>query len=391
MLVQRLAKLLIQNHEQVEDPLVRKNYGSLMSGLGIASNILLAAIKFVAGSIAGSIAITSDAWNNATDMVASLISLLSFKLSAKPPDKKHPFGHARFEYLASSVVALIILLVAWELLKTSVDRIIKPRPITMDWLVAVILVFSVFLKLWQWNSYRRTGEMIDSQVFRATATDSLADAVTTSSVLLTTLIAHFTGLRLDGWIGLLVSLFIFYSGFIILRDTATSLLGAAPPQELVLELEDMILSYPDVLGMHDLLVHDYGPGKTFASVHVEVDATMPSLASHELIDRIERDILYQQGIHLIIHIDPIIIDDPELAAYKEKISSLIHTMSDRFKLHDVRLMRSKERASLFFDLVIPDDYPLEDDEIKQVLLRRIFDAEPDLNPLITIERGSSYQ
>lgn len=311
MLVQRLAKKLIKNHQQIEDPVVRKQYGSLMSGIGIASNLLLAAGKFIAGTLAGSIAITSDAWNNATDCVASLIALLSFRLSAKPPDQKHPFGHARFEYLASSGVALIILIVAWELFKTSLDRIRHPQAIRLDYLVVGILIVSIFLKLWQWRSYRFLDQLIGSQVFRATAADSLADAVTTFSVLATTLIAHFTGIMLDGWIGLLVSLFIFYSGFNILRDTATYLLGAAPPEAMVQGLEEAVLAYPGVLGMHDLLIHDYGPGKTFASLHVELDAGMRALESHALIDRIERDILDNQGIHLIIHLDPVVIPDSE--------------------------------------------------------------------------------
>lgn len=311
MLVQKLAKKLIKNYQQIEDPAVRKQYGSLMSGIAIASNLLLAAGKFIAGSLAGSIAITSDAWNNATDCVASLIALLSFRLSAKPPDKKHPFGHARFEYLASSGVAVIILIVAWELFKTSLARIRYPQTIRMDYLVAGILIASILLKLWQWRSYRSLDKLIGSQVFRAAGADSLADVLTTLSVLITTLVAHYTGIMIDGWIGLLVSLFIFYSGFSILGDTATYLLGAAPPESMVLRLEEAISAYPGVLGMHDLLIHDYGPGKTFASLHVELDAGMKALESHALIDRIEHDILNNQGIHLIIHLDPVVITDPE--------------------------------------------------------------------------------
>jgi cation diffusion facilitator family transporter len=385
-MIKRLAKIFIKNYEQVDDPKVRRGYGNLMSGLGIFSNLFLAAIKFTAGTIAGSIAITSDAWNNATDSISSVISLISFRLSAKPPDKKHPYGHARFEYIASSMVALIIILVAWELLKTSIARIINPKQIALDYVVIGILIVSILIKLWQWQSYRKTGKLINSQVFRATAADSLGDAITTASVLAGTLIAHFSGLLLDGWIGILVSLFIFWSGFNILRETATSLLGGAPPDDLVAQLEEKILSYPGVLGMHDLLTHDYGPGKTFASVHVEVDAISETLDSHELIDRIERDVFVSSGVHLIIHLDPVVTDDPKLDAYKEKVHSTIISISSDFKLHDFRLMHGEDGTTLFFDLEVPDTYPKTEEEIRQDILDQIKARDPDLNCFITIDR-----
>ncbi|HHU08072.1 MAG TPA: cation transporter [Clostridiaceae bacterium] len=382
----RLAKILIKNHEQVEDTKVRQDYGRLMSSLGIASNLLLSAIKFIAGTITGSIAITSDAWNNATDSIASVVALVSFKLSAKPPDKKHPYGHARFEYIASSLVALIIILVAWELFKTSIGRVINPQQIALDYLVVVILILSILIKLWQWQSYRQTGKLIDSQVFRATSVDSLGDAITTASVLVGTLIAHFSGLMLDGWIGLLVSLFIFWSGFNILRETATSLLGGAPPEDLVKALEDKILSYPEVFGMHDLLIHDYGPGKMFASVHVEIDANLESMDSHELIDRIERDVFAGSGVHLIIHLDPVLTDDPQLDDYREKIGKTIIAVSSDFRLHDFRLMRSEEGNIILFDLEVPGDYPHEEESIKHDLQKRIKAENPGISCLITIDR-----
>lgn len=290
-MTETLVRLFVKNSRDTTDPAVRTAYGNLASWVGIFCNLLLCAGKFLAGTLSGSISIAADAVNNLSDASSSVVSLIGFKLGARPADDEHPYGHARFEYLAGLAVAVMVLVIGVELLKSSVDKILHPAAVTFSWVAMAVLAASIAVKLWMSLFNRTLGKRINSGSLIATAADSRNDVLTTSAVLVASLISHFANVELDGWMGAAVALFILYSGVGLIKDTIDPLLGLAPDPELVQHIHDKIMSYPGVLGTHDLMVHDYGPGRQFASVHVELAAEDDVMASHELIDDIERDFL----------------------------------------------------------------------------------------------------
>lgn len=382
-----LQKLLIRNHEQVHDPKVRESYGILSSIFGIVTNLSLSTGKFIAGTISGSIAITSDAWNNLTDAISSLISLLSFRLSTKPPDADHPFGHARTEYIASSAVALIILLVAYELAKESINRILHPIQLEITMLAIGVLVASILVKLGLWYEYRQTARLINSQVLRATAADSLSDVMATSTVLISSLISRFTSLRIDGWISLLVAGLIFLAGIRNLGDTLKSILGTTPPDDLVELIEKEVLSYNGVLAVHDLVVHEYGPGRIFATVHVEVDGSKDVMVSHDLIDNIEREVALKTGIHLVIHMDPLLLNDPIVNQKRQEVLEIIQSIESNLSIHDFRMVRGETHTNLIFDVLVPDRCEIEDQLIKDKVIEGIRNMGREYFAVVTVDRS----
>lgn len=358
-----LSRLFIKNHQNYDDPAVRSAYGKLAGIVGIVCNLLLFAAKLTVGLISGSVSITADAVNNLSDASGSVVTLVGFKLAERPADRGHPFGHARMEYLSGLTVAVLILLIGVELAKSSFQKILHPSPVEFSAALTVTLVLSILVKLWMAHFNRSLGRKIDSETLTATAADSRNDVLATAAVLLACIVGKVTGWAIDGYAGLLVALFILWSGAGIIKDTIDPLLGEAPNQELVRMVGREIGGYDKVLGLHDLMVHDYGPGRRFASVHVEMDSREDPLACHEIIDGIERDFLEKHNIHLVVHYDPLVTDDEELNHMRALVEETIQGIDPQFSIHDFRMVRGPERTNLIFDLAIPYEADGERDEI----------------------------
>lgn len=382
-----LVRLFVSNPEATHLASVRRQYGRLGGVVGIVVNLMLFGAKLTTGLAFGSVAVTGDAINNLSDAGSSIVSLVGFHLAGKPADRDHPFGHARMEYIAASVVAFLVLVIGVELGKASVAKILHPEPAAFSLLVLAVLALSILAKLWLYLFNRTLGRRIDSSVMMATAADSLSDIMATSVVLLSMLVARFTGLALDGWIGAAVSLLIFHSGYRILRETVDRMLGQGPSEETARELEAIILAHDGVMGLHDLMVHDYGPGRTYASVHVEVDASADLFGSHELIDDIERDILRDMGIHLVIHLDPVVTDDPVVDDMRVLVESVLSEIDPVLRFHDFRMVRGQNRRNLIFDLVAPFRFRLTESEIGDAVQQRLTARDPRLFAVMTVDRA----
>lgn len=355
----------------MQDACVRLSYGNLAGITGIVCNVLLCAIKFFTGLFTGSISITADAVNNLSDASSGVITLLGFKLAGKPADPEHPYGHARMEYLAGLVVSFVILLIGVQLAGESVQKILHPAAATFGIVPAVMLVFSILVKLWMAGFYRSIGKKIDSTTLLAASADSRNDVISTGAVLLALLISAWTDLDLDGWMGMAVALFILYSGIGLIKDTLDPLLGRAPSEELTRRVEEKILSYEGILGTHDLMVHDYGPGQCFASVHVEMSAEMNVMRSHDIIDTIERDFHEQDHIHLVIHYDPIETGSEAVGTMRQWVTERVHAVSPLLSIHDFRMVKGELHTNLIFDVAAPSSYESTDAEIKQQIQRSV--------------------
>lgn len=366
-----LIRLFIRRREDVQDACVRLSYGNLAGITGIVCNVLLCAIKFFTGLFTGSISITADAVNNLSDASSGVITLLGFKLAGKPADPEHPYGHARMEYLAGLVVSFVILLIGVQLAGESVQKILHPAAATFGIVPAVMLVFSILVKLWMAGFYRSIGKKIDSTTLLAASADSRNDVISTGAVLLALLISAWTDLDLDGWMGMAVALFILYSGIGLIKDTLDPLLGRAPSEDLTQRVEEKILSYEGILGTHDLMVHDYGPGQCFASVHVEMSAEMNVMRSHDIIDTIERDFHEQDHIHLIIHYDPIETGSEAVGTMRQWVTERVHAVSPLLSIHDFRMVKGELHTNLIFDVSAPSSYESTDAEIKQQIQRSV--------------------
>ena len=338
--------------------MVRGAYGKLAGAVGIVCNLLLFAGKLLAGILSGSVAVTADAVNNLSDASSSLVTLLGFKLAERPADEEHPYGHARIEYISGLVVAALILLIGAELAKSSFSKILHPETVEFSLLTLGVLVGSILAKLWMALFCRKLGRRIDSTTLLATSADSRNDVISTAAVLVGCLVGYFFDVKLDGYIGMAVALFIIWSGCSIAKDTINPLLGERASEELVRNISDLILSHEKILGIHDLMVHDYGPGNCFASVHAEMDSAEDPLICHDIIDDIERDALRELQVHLVIHYDPIVTDDEELNAARALVEQEIKSIDESLSLHDFRMVRGPGHTNLIFDLVIP--YSMED-------------------------------
>ena len=366
---------------------VRESYGKAASVAGVMANVLLFALKLLVGTISGSVAITADAVNNLSDASSNIVSLVGFKLAGKPADADHPYGHGRFEYLSGLMVAVMILVIGVELMKSSVEKILHPTAVTMSASLVIVLLGSIAVKLWLAVFNRSIGKKIDSQTLLATADDSRNDVISTSAVLLSTVIGYFTGWMLDGWMGAIVALFILVSGFGLVRDTIDPMLGTAPTSEQVSNIKKKLESYPGVLGTHDLMVHDYGPGRQFASVHLEMDAKDDPLSSHDLIDNIERDFLREENLHLVIHYDPVTTDDPRLEVLRERITEIVHGMHDDMAIHDLRIVPGNTHTNIVFDCVVPYGCRIDPREIRERICQEVQADDPSYYCVITLENS----
>lgn len=384
-MIQWLLRHLIPDYQNTSDTRVRSAYGRLSGTVGIFCNILLCTGKFLAGSISGSVSITADAINNLSDAASNIVSLAGFYLAGKSADEEHPFGHARYEYISGLVVAFTILLIGVELLKNSIDKILHPSPVYFSWVSVGVLICSILLKCWMAYFNTKLGNTIHSTALIATAADSRNDCLSTGGVLIASLISHFIHIELDGYVGVAVALFILYSGYGLIRDTLNPLLGEAPDEELVSHIQKKIMSYPKVLGTHDLMVHDYGPGRQFASVHVEVAAEDNILESHDMIDHIERDFMEQEHLHMVIHMDPIVTDNSQIATLRQFLMQLVQEIHPALTIHDLRVVEGTTHSNLIFDCVRPHEFSMTDTALKERIEELVQKTYPDYYCIITID------
>ena len=368
-------------------PSVRAAYGNLASWVGILCNLALCVGKFMVGTLSGSISVAADAVNNLSDASSSVVSLLGFRLGSRPADEEHPYGHARFEYLSGLAVAVMVLVIGLELGKTSLGKILAPTPVTFSWVTVGVLAASILVKLWMALFNRKVGGRIHSGALIATAADSRNDVLATGAVLAAALISHFARVELDGWMGLAVALFILYSGVGLVKSTIDPLLGLAPDPELVKYIHERVMSYPNVLGTHDLMVHDYGPGRQFASVHVEMAAEGDVMASHDVIDNIERDFLENDGLHVVIHFDPIVTSDERVGDMRRWLSEAVKEIDGALTIHDLRMVPGPTHTNLIFDCVVPAGFAMSELDVKQAIKHLVRKKDPRYFCVITVECG----
>lgn len=366
-----LASLFIKDSKNYKEPSVRQAYGVLSGAVGIGLNILLFFGKWLAGAISGSIAITADAFNNLSDAGSSIITLIGFRLSGQEPDPEHPFGHGRMEYISGLLVSVAILVMGFELIGSSIGKLRSPEPIESSALVFGILIASILVKLYMFFYNHSLSKKIESAAMKATSVDSLSDTVATTLVLIATLISKYTGLLLDGWFGILVGLFILYTGGSTLKETIDLLLGQPPKQEFIDEVKEIVLGHSMVHGVHDLIVHDYGPGRVMISLHAEVDVNGDIQDIHEQIDHIEHELQEKLHCSATIHMDPIVTDDKEVLAMKAKVEEMVHFLDESFSMHDFRMVRGSTRTNLIFDVEVPRKTSYTDNEIVNWLKERI--------------------
>lgn len=382
-----LSKIFIKDYTNTASPAVRQSYGVLCGIAGIVLNLFLFAGKFLAGFISNSIAITADAFNNLTDASSSVITLIGFKMAGQKPDSDHPFGHGRIEYISGALVSLAILVMAVELLKTSFRKILHPEDISFSILIVVILLISIAVKIYMGIYNRAIGEKINSSAMKATATDSFSDSLATAAVLLATLFSYFSKINIDGYCGILVGLFIFYAGLSAAKDTLNPLLGQSPDPEFVKRIEEIVLSYDDVIGIHDLIVHDYGPGRVMVSLHAEVPSSGNLLTLHDMIDNIEHRLRSTLKCDAVIHMDPICLDDKETQTLREQAEIFIHKLSPVLTLHDFRLVKGPTHTNIIFDVVVPYDFSYSDAEIKEYLSTSFLELNPNFYTIIDVDKS----
>lgn len=375
-----LIKAFIKNYGDNESPSVRSAYGKLAGKVGIVCNVLLCIGKFIAGIISGSLSISADALNNLSDASSSIISLIGFKLSERSADREHPYGHGRYEYLAGFMVAALIIVIGAELLRDSIVKIIKPTEVEFGMLPIIVLSVSILIKLWMMRFYLKIAKRISSETLKAASADSRNDVFSTLAVLAALMISHFAGINLDGIMGAVVAVIILISGIGLVREAINPLLGKAPSKETVEDIRRKILAYEGVIGTHDLMIHDYGPGRTFASVHVEVAADMPLTECHDIIDRIERDFL-ESGMNMLVHPDPVSAEDTLT------LDGIVRDIDERITVHDVRTIGSPTPDKVIFDCVLPPDIPLSKPEIEEAVTRRLQEKFPECEAVITFDEG----
>ena len=391
-MIKLLAKIFIKDSQNTADSKVRVAYGYLCGAVGIALNILLFAGKIIAGTISGSVAVTADAFNNLSDAGSSIISLIGFRLASQKPDPHHPFGHGRFEYIASLIISIIIVLMGFELGKSSFEKIVAPQAVEYSAVTFAVLGVSVLVKLYMFFYNNSVGKKIDSATMRATAMDSISDAVSTGAVLISAVIAMFTNLALDGWMGLVVAAFIMVTGFKSAKETIDSLLGTPPSPEFVKQIEDMALQYDDIIGVHDLIVHNYGPGRTFVSLHAEVPSDGDIVAIHDTVDNAEREIAKELGCLVTIHMDPVDVHDEHIAQLREKVSEIIKQINPDITFHDFRVVSGPTHTNLIFDIVSPMDCGLSDQELADTIADKIHQCNESYFAVINVDKDfASYQ
>ena len=385
-MISLLARLFLKT-EGRDEAALRKEYGILCGAVGIALNVLLFAGKFFAGTLSGSIAITADAFNNLSDAGSSFVTLLGFQLAGQKPDSDHPFGHGRIEYLSGLAVSMLILLMGFELAKSSLDKILHPAPVDSSWLVIAILCVSIAVKLYMSFYNRSLGKKLNAPAMLATAADSLSDSVATTAVLIATLVGRFSGLMIDGWCGILVAAFILWSGFNAAKDTINPLLGTPPTHEFVDQIKHLVMAHPAIIGIHDLIVHDYGPGRVMISLHAEVSASANVLDLHDEIDNVESELREKLGCEAVIHMDPIVTDDGITEETRERVAALVHCIDDAINIHDFRMVAGPSHTNVIFDAVVPYGFRLTDSEVEEKIKTAVRTLDGNYFAVVKVERS----
>ncbi len=382
-----LVRLFIKDPENTQSSAVRSAYGRLCGVVGVVCNILLFGFKLLVGLLCGSVAITADAVNNLSDASSSVISLIGFKLAEKPADDEHPYGHGRYEYLSALTVAVLVLVIGFEMVGSSLEKIIAPTKVEFGIFVTVVLLASILTKLWMALFNQKIGKKISSTTLIATAKDSRNDVISTLAVLISSAVSHFCSVELDGWMGLIVAAFILYSAVGLIKEAISPLLGNPPSAELVKAVNERIMSYPGVLDTHDLIIHDYGPGRKFASVHVEMSADDDVLASHDIIDNIERDLSREFGMLTSIHYDPVVTSDPRVEQLKSTISSILSELNEGISMHDLRIVPGSSHTNVIFDCVLPRSSKMSESELRTYISQKVAAKHENHYCVITVDRS----
>lgn len=383
-----LVNKFIKDSTNIESTEVRTRYGMLASVVGIFCNVLLFSVKLAIGLILSSLAVTADAFNNLSDAASSIISFVGVKMAGKPADAEHPFGHGRIEYIAALIVSFLVIEVGFTFFKSSISKIMHPEEITFDPVPFIILILSILVKLWMAFFNNKLGKRIDSKVMLATAADSLGDVITTSATVLSIIICHFTSINVDAIAGLIVSAIVIWSGISIAKDTLEPLIGERVPAELYQKITDIVESYDGIVGTHDLIVHNYGPNRSMATIHAEVPNDINIDVSHEIIDKIERDVKKDLNILLVIHMDPVEMRDEEVLSLREKTSRIVHALDPELNFHDFRVLKENEQRNLIFDLVIPDSYSEKDaNRVMHQLVSLLHEMDENVECIITLDRS----
>ena len=383
-----MTKKFIKNYDKVNDPKVREKYGNFAGIIGIISNLVLVVIKILLGILSGAVSIIADAINNLSDMATSIITIIGFKISSKPADDEHPFGHERLEYIMGLIISFIILWIGVELGRTSIDKIINPNPLdkTFIFVTLIGLFVAILIKIWQGTVYRKIAIKIDSVALKASSQDSFNDVISTSAVLIGLILSHFVfHFNLDGYLGVAVALFILYSGINLVKDTIDPLIGVTPDKELIQKISNDILNYEGVLGIHDLLCHMYGKTRCFISLHVEVSSKEDIIKSHDLIDNIEKEIKEKYNVEITIHLDPIEIDNEELNIARKELDVIISSIDKRLKYHDLRMVKGYTHTNLIFDVVKPFSFPLSVTKLKELIISKVQELHSDYMCVIVVE------
>lgn len=382
-----LSRIFIKDAQNLQPAAVRKAYGILCGAVGIFLNALLFAGKLFAGAASGSIAVTADAFNNLSDAGSSAVTLLGFQLGGRQADREHPFGHGRMEYLSGLAVAMLIILMGFELARTSLEKLLHPEPIQSSPLVIAILCVSIAVKLYMFTYNRRLGRRLDSRAMEAAAMDSLSDCAATAAVLIATLVGRFTGLEIDGWCGILVAAFILYSGVSAGKETLDPLLGQPADPEFVRRVRELVGSHPRIIGFHDLVVHDYGPGRRMISLHAEVPASGDVLELHDEIDNVERQLQETLGCDAVIHMDPVVTDDGLTEETHARISALLKCIDDQISIHDFRMVAGPTHTNVIFDVVVPYKFRLSDEEVRQRVRTAVRTLDGSYYAVVHVERS----
>lgn len=386
MITSFLVRLFVRDSENTDSPAVRYAYGRLAGFTGLVCNLLLFALKVIVGFLAGSLAIVADAFNNLSDAGSGIVTLVGFKLSNMPADDDHPFGHGRIEYLSTMGVAVLIILAGFELASSAFDKIRNPVQAQFTWITFFILIAAIGIKLWMAFFSHSIGCRIQSKALLAAAVDSRNDVLCTGLVLISSLISHFTSRVIDGYIGLAVALFVMWSGFSIIKETVSPLLGQAPDPDLVENIRKTVLSYPGVVGIHDMIIHDYGPGRTIVSLHAEVPADQSIITSHDLIDNIETELTEAYHLLCCIHMDPVDTENPETRHLKAQVCTLLRSIDPTLSLHDFRVVPGDTHTNVLFDVVVPHHYP-QQEKLEQRIREDIRRLDPKLNAVIKVENS----
>ena len=389
-MIKLLAKFFIKENENYKDQNVRSAYGYLCGIVGIVVNLLLFAGKFVAGFLSGSVAVTADAFNNLSDAGSSVISLIGFRLASQKPDPHHPFGHGRFEHISSLIISMVIIMMGFELGRDSVGKIVAPEKIEYSALTFIILGISILAKFYMFIYNRSIGNKIDSTALRATATDSISDTVSTTAVLLSAILTVKTGIVIDGWVGLAVAGFIMFAGISSAKETIDSLLGTPPEREFCEKIEEIVLSHEGVIGIHDMIVHNYGPGRVFISLHAEVPSDGNFVEIHDTIDNIEHDILRETDCLATIHMDPVDVRDELTAQMKAKVAEIVSVIDEKISFHDFRMVSGPTHTNVIFDIVVPYDYKYSDEEIVDIIANKIHESDERFFAVIDVDKDFTH-